>query len=79
MRKFVAEYFGSLGLHEDWVPVSRNMMEVVEAKCRGRKTWEECLSDDMVLLGLQLEWAIFRGVWRDLIWGKRLTLAQHEN
>ena len=31
--------------------------------------------DDMTLLGLHSEWAIFRDMWRDLIWGKRLTLA----
>ena len=39
-----------------------------------RKTWER-VKDDMKLLGLHSEWAIFRDVWRDLIWGKRLTLA----
>ena len=26
----------------------------------------------MKLLGLHPEWAIFRDMWRDLIWGKRL-------
>ena len=31
--------------------------------------------DDMKLLGLHFEWAIFRNMWGDLIWGKRLTLA----
>ena len=30
----------------------------------------------MKLLGLHSEWAIFRDMWRNLIWGKRLTLAQ---
>ena len=46
-------------------------------KCmdRGRKTWEECVKNDMKLLGLQPEWVIFRDMWRDLIWGKRLTLG----
>ena len=42
---------------------------------RSRKTWEQCMRDDMKLLGLHFEWAIFRDMWRDLIWGKRLTLA----
>ena len=42
---------------------------------RSRKTWEQCVRDDMKLLGLHPEWAIFRDMWRDLIWGKRLTLA----
>ena len=40
-----------------------------------RKTWEQCVKDDMKLLGLHSEWAIYRDMWRDLIWGKRLTLA----
>ena len=34
---------------------------------RGRKTWGECFKDDMQLLGLQPEGAIFRDVWRGLI------------
>ena len=42
---------------------------------RSRKTWEQCVRDDMKLLGLHPEWAVFRDMWRDLIWGKRLTLA----
>ena len=42
---------------------------------RSRRTWEQCVRDDMKLLGLHHEWAVFRDMWRDLIWGKRLTLA----
>ena len=43
---------------------------------RGRKIWGECVKDDMKLLRLQFEWAIFMDMWRDLIWGKRIkTLA----
>ena len=33
-----------------------------------KKTWRECVKDDMKLLGLQPEWAIFRDMWRDFIW-----------
>ena len=40
---------------------------------RSRKTWEQCVRDDMKLLGLHSEWAIFKDMWRDLIWGKCLT------
>ena len=29
----------------------------------------------MKLLGLHSEWTIFKDMWRDLIWGKCLTLA----
>ena len=44
-------------------------------KCRGRKTWEGgCVNDDMKLLGLQSEGAIFRDLWMGFIRSKRLTL-----
>ena len=35
----------------------------------------ECVKDDMKFLGLQPEWAMFRDMWRDLVWGKHLTLG----
>ena len=61
---------------DDWMSTCRRLM-VEGAKGRGRikKTWEQCVRDDMKLLGLHSEWCIFRDMWRDLIWGKRLTLA----
>ena len=40
----------------------------------GRKTWRECVKDDMDELGLHSEWVEFRDMWRSLIYrGKRLT------
>ena len=51
------------------------MVEGARGRGRSRKTWEQCVWDEMKLLGLHSEWAIFRDMWRDLIWGKRLTLA----
>ena len=42
---------------------------------RGRKAWEQCVKDDMELLGLHSIGLSLGNVWRDLIWGKRLTLA----
>ena len=42
----------------------------------GRKTWTECVKDDMDELGLHSEWVVFRDVWRSLISGKRLTLTE---
>ena len=61
---------------DDWVPSWRRLVvEGARGQGGGRKTWERCVKDDMELLGLHSEWAIFRDVWRDLIWGKRLTLA----
>ena len=52
----------------DWVSACRNVM-VVGLRCvgRSRKTWGECVKDDMKLLELQPEWAIFRDIWRDFI------------
>ena len=37
---------------------------VVGARCagRGRKTWHECLKEDMKVLGLHAEWAVFRDI-----------------
>ena len=48
-------------------------MEGTRGRGRSKKTWEQCVRDDMKLLGLHLEWAVFRDMWRDLIWGKRLN------
>ena len=42
----------------------------VECRGRGRKTWREYVNDDMKLLGLQPEWAIFRYMLRYFIWVK---------
>ena len=62
---------------DDWVSACRGLVvEGTRGRGRSRKTWEQCVRDDMKLLGLHPEWAIFRDMWRDLIWGKRLTLAQ---
>ena len=62
----------------DWVSSCR-YTEVAGVKCvgRDRKTWGECVRDDMKLLGLQPEWAVFRDMWRDLIWSK--SFCQHHS
>ena len=52
----------------------RLVVEGARGQGRSRKTWEQCVKD-MELLDLHSEWAIFRDVWRDLIWSKRLTLV----
>ena len=53
---------------EDWVSACRNVV-VAGVRCvgRGRKTWYECVTDDMVELGLHPEWAVFRDMWRGFI------------
>ena len=61
---------------DDWVSACRGLVvEGARGRGRSRKTWEQCVRDDMKLPGLHSEWAIFKDMWRDLIWGQRLTLA----
>ena len=53
---------------------------VVESvKCRGRsrprKTWRECVEEDMTKLKLSVEDTQDRAVWRNGILGNRLTRA----
>jgi hypothetical protein len=43
-------------------------MAGVKCRGRGRKTWRECVNDNMKLIGLQPEWTISRDMWRDFIW-----------
>ena len=45
---------------------------------RGRKTWRECVKDDMDELGLHSEWVVFRICGEASFWEKRLTLAERE-
>ena len=46
---------------DDWVSACRNMV-VAGVRCagRGRKTWRECVKDDMDELGLHSEIVVFR-------------------
>ena len=55
---------------DDWVSACRNVV-VAGVRCagRGRKTWYECVKDDMKALGLHPEWAVFRDMWRGFISG----------
>ena len=55
---------------DDWVSACRNVV-VAGVRCagRGRKTWYECMKDDMKALGLHPEWAVFRDMWRGFISG----------
>ena len=53
---------------DDWVSACRNVV-VAGVKCvgRDRKTWGECVKDDMDELGLHSEWVVFSDMWRSLI------------
>ena len=57
---------------DDWVSACRNVVVVAGVRCAGRsrKTWRECVKDDMEELGLHSEWVVFRDIWRSLISGK---------
>jgi len=52
----------------------------VGAKGRGRskKTWDECVRQDLKSLGLKKEWAQDRAEWRGLFGGNRPTRASME-
>ena len=49
----------------------RNVV-VAEVRCAGlsKKTWRECVKDDMDDLGLHSEWVVFSFFWKSLISGK---------
>ena len=62
---------------DDWVSACRNVV-VAGVRCvgRGRKTWRECVRDDMEELGLHPEWVVFRICGGTSYREKRLTLAE---
>ena len=45
---------------DDWVSVSGNV-EVAGVRCEGRNrdAWNKCVEDEMKVLGLHSEWAVF--------------------
>ena len=53
---------------DDWVSACTNVV-VAGVRCvgRGRKTWYECVKDDMTVFGLHPEWAVFRDMWKSFI------------
>ena len=56
---------------DDWVSACRNVV-VAGVRCvgRGRKTWYECVKDNMKVLSLHAEWAVLRDMWRGFISGR---------
>ena len=71
VRRGRLRWFGHLERRsaDDWVSACRRV-EVAGMSCKGRKrkTWKECVDDDMKVLGLHPEWAISRDMWRNFIW-----------
>src|SRR5664279_3777451 len=55
---------------DDWVAGCRDLeVDGVKRKGRSRKTWGECVRNDMVSLGLKRDWAPDRVRWRVCICG----------
>ena len=44
---------------DDWVSACRNVV-LAGVRCRGWKTWRECVKDDTDELSLHSEWVMFR-------------------
>ena len=53
-------------------------LEVSGRRGRGRKTWRECVAEDMKVLGLEECDVQDRLKWRRGYWGNRLTHASME-
>ena len=61
---------------DDWVSACRNLVvEGNRGRGRGKKTWMECVNDDMKRFNLPKEKAQDRASWRSGIGGNRLTRA----
>ena len=72
MRRGILMWFGHLEHYnvDDCMSACSNVV-VTGVRCvdRGRKTWRDCVKDDMKLFRLQHEMTIFRVVGRNLIRG----------
>ena len=53
---------------DDWLSACRNLEVAGKDVEGGIGRLGECVDGDMEVLGLHPEWAVFRDVWRDLIW-----------
>ena len=64
----------------NWVSQCREIkVEGSRGRGRSRKTWNECVVDDMRKIGVTREDAQDRAVWRSAIMGNRLTRASADN
>ena len=80
VRKGLLRWFGHVERKEggDWVSRCRDLQ--VDGKgCRGRgkKTWRECVNEEMKKRGVRPELAKHRDMWRSCIHGNAPTRAEH--
>ena len=78
LRRGRLRWFGHVERKDagDWVSLCRNfVVEGQRGTGRGRKTWDECVVDDMKKLKLRRKDALDRDLWRGGISGKRRTRA----
>ena len=78
VRRSRLRWFGHLERMstDNWVSACREInIAGLRGRGRGRKTWQECVGEDMRRLGLTRETAQDRAVWRHAILGNRLTRA----
>ena len=65
---------------DNWVSACREIqVEGLRGRGRGRKTWNECVMEDMRRLRLKREVAQDRAAWRRAISGKPSDLCKHGN
>ena len=65
---------------DNWVSACREIqVEGLRGRGRGRKTWNECVMEDMRRLRLKREVAQDRAAWRRAISGKPSDLWKHGN
>jgi len=78
VRRSKLRWFGHVERtsEDNWVSACRVIeFEGSRGRDRGRKTWEECVIEDMKSVGVTREEARDRAVWRGAILSKRLTRA----
>jgi hypothetical protein len=82
VRRGRLRWFGHLERksESDWVSACRYFdVDGDKQKGRSRKTWGECVKNDLKHLGLERDWAHDRVRWRGLICGTRPTRACMDN
>lgn len=81
VRQGRLRWFGHVERRDEseWVSACRDLLVAGEkGRGRARKTWKECVADDMRKMKLRREDAQDRGLWRSGILGNRPTRASAE-